>query len=480
MQPTSNDMDGLFRDAGANYPLKTGGGDFDAVFSRLQSGEGDADIPGVLPPLSPKKRKRYLWIWPLLLVLLIYPGYRLMKPNNAGDAATVNNTTKTEQQPVNRQAGQNKQTANQPEPGTTTTGVTAESGAATKSAGNNNNPVDEKSVTGQRSNNNADHTGAVTVTSGSTAKTTTLRNSRNKNTGGVKNAAGNNARNGAGVTENNNYNTAVTSNIHSSFTPQAAGNTTNEERSNIYLHPLDASIVLNPLSLQNSSDADKMFENAHRTPLKDSAAPMIHLRGKPGYRKGVYIGMQVAGDISTVKFEKGSVGYSAGILAGYRFSKRLSAEAGVMYSHKAYYSSGEYFKTDKINLPEHVTIINVDGYCNMIEVPVNVHYYFSVHEKSSWYAAAGLTSYFMNKEKYTSLYKRYNNEYTADWQRKNASKNIFSIMQLGAGYEHAAGVLGTLRVEPYLKVSLKGVGIGSLPLTSMGLNIGITKSLGRK
>ena len=49
-------------------------------------------------------------------------------------------------------------------------------------------------------------------------------------------------------------------------------------------------------------------------------------------------------------------------------------------------------------------------------------------------------------------------------------------MSLGVGYEHNIGNGTKLRVEPYLKIPLKGLGIGNMPITSSGLYIGISHS----
>jgi hypothetical protein len=48
-------------------------------------------------------------------------------------------------------------------------------------------------------------------------------------------------------------------------------------------------------------------------------------------------------------------------------------------------------------------------------------------------------------------------------------------LNFSAGYEQYLGKLGSLRIEPYLRIPLAGMGTGNLPITSAGLNIGITR-----
>ncbi len=50
-------------------------------------------------------------------------------------------------------------------------------------------------------------------------------------------------------------------------------------------------------------------------------------------------------------------------------------------------------------------------------------------------------------------------------------------MNVSVGYNRTLNKVGTLRIEPYLKIPIKGIGIGNLPITSTGLNIGITKKI---
>lgn len=193
---------------------------------------------------------------------------------------------------------------------------------------------------------------------------------------------------------------------------------------------------------------------------------------------GLYAGIIASPDISTVKGQRVSnVGYNAGLVFGYRLSRRLAVETGVLYEHKNYYSEASYFSTKKINIPSTMKLINVDGWCKMFEIPLNVRYVFSIKEKSSWYANVGVSSYIMSKESYDYKYEMYNSVTTKRWSFNNATRNWFSIIHVGVGYEHRLGAVGTLRVEPYLKMPAGGVGIGSLPLTSVGLNVGITRPL---
>jgi hypothetical protein len=208
------------------------------------------------------------------------------------------------------------------------------------------------------------------------------------------------------------------------------------------------------------------------TPVKEKVVTPVHVE------KGLYAGVVASPDISTVKLQRTSkVGYNFGLVAGYRVSKHIAVETGVLVERKYYYSEGSEFSTKKVPIPSDMKILDVDGWCKMIEIPVTVRYVFGIKEKSNWYVNGGLTSYIMGKESYDYTYKMYNTVTTKTWDYKNATRNWFSIIHVGVGYEHKLGAVGTLRVEPYLNIPAGGVGIGSLPITSVGLNVGITRPI---
>jgi hypothetical protein len=192
-----------------------------------------------------------------------------------------------------------------------------------------------------------------------------------------------------------------------------------------------------------------------------------------------YIGVLGAPDFSTVHYQsmKG-VGTTFGVLLGYSFNERWAVESGLYLDRKRYYTAGEYFNTEKVSMPTgYYKLLNVDGTCNMWEIPVNVRYNFSTSPRMKWFATAGLSTYLMTSENYT--YQVQNNWSTEDssWHIRRPSRYLFSIVNLSAGFEQRIGKIGNLRLEPYVRIPLSGIGTGNLPIMSAGLNIGFTRQL---
>lgn len=199
------------------------------------------------------------------------------------------------------------------------------------------------------------------------------------------------------------------------------------------------------------------------------------VQGKKKMKGRFYLSALVAPDVSTIKFQKvDALGYGGGLKLGYNINEKWSVETGVLWQHKEYYTDAEHFKTDKIYIPQNVKMINASGYCEMLEIPLDVRYDYKKSSRNNWYALAGLSTYLMMKEDYDYLMERNGQQYNYAKYYNKPSQYIFSIVNLGAGLEHKVGRAGSIRLEPYVKLPLKGMGVGSLPFTSSGVNIGFT------
>ncbi|GAA3926116.1 outer membrane beta-barrel protein [Chitinophaga oryziterrae] len=414
MQLLDDDMDELFRNAASQYPLKTDGQDWDAVMRRLSESSASEKKP------ASSFNRLLRWFWRPMLALLVLgvsiPSLKTgdLVPHTEAETGVTNNVVV---------------------PVTETTSKTV--------VGNNDVPVAEKvSKTGidtrikkQKINNNIY---APVI---------------------VANSANNNI-------------------VNKSIPERIVNNTTG-----ITLSGADNDIVP-PLSIHvlPSANAGEWNISAALQPVKQpvmTTSSVVEKMNVPvKVQKGLYAGIVASPDISTVKLQHVSkVGYNAGIVVGYRISRRVAVETGVLLERKYYYSDGSHFSTKKIPVPSDMKIINVDGWCNMIEIPVTVRYVFGIKEKSNWYVNGGLTSYIMNRESYAYKYEMNNWVDTKTWDYKNSTRNWFSIIHAGVGYEHRLGAVGTLRVEPYLNIPTGGVGVGNLPITSVGLNVGITRPI---
>jgi len=190
-----------------------------------------------------------------------------------------------------------------------------------------------------------------------------------------------------------------------------------------------------------------------------------------------YGGLVAGTDLSFIKYQKmQQAGYNVGLLVGYKFNK-LSIESGVTLDKKNYYTAGEYFDKEKIPFFRNAELLSAHGYCRMYEIPLNIKYDISSHKKHTWFATAGLSSYLMDKELYHYSYKQNGVNGYGSYPYLHTTKNWFSIVNVSAGYQLQMSPKSNLRIEPYYKTTLSGVGTGNLSITSVGLNVGITRRI---
>lgn len=479
MQYLDDNMDELFRKAAEEYPLKTPEPDWSRIESALQSGNNNP-----LPAGKDKTdRSRFLWLLLLLPLGFIYThniksGKGINKANIsvAGKSGNDKNNTQKENQLVTTNS--NIQYPDKTE--------ASDNNPISLERKTNDNPITLKNEkqSGKLFNHPKTTTNDLTTNNSSSnirnQKDITYENQRPKSKSRKDQKSGNL------ISVSNQDQQSISRNNRQSISDKSVSNKSisdNEEPSiSNNDQPLtaksDQQNVSNiPLKNTNPQPESLLTKNKDSIAINNTVAATKKNVIKVEKRKqhGLYISIIGAADVSTIKMQTvDHMGFGAGILVGYQFNKNWAIESGVLWDKKQYYSDGEYFDTKKTGIPPTVQVLNVDGACNMFEVPVSARYNFSFKKKGNFFATAGLTSYFMKKEEYYYYAKHGSSYYPAERTYKNSGNNLFSVMTLSAGYEYKLGKIGSLRTEPYLRLPLTGVGIGNLPISSIGLQVGIT------
>jgi Outer membrane protein beta-barrel domain len=217
--------------------------------------------------------------------------------------------------------------------------------------------------------------------------------------------------------------------------------------------------VIKPDTTKENKDAAKT------TPAK--------VKSKQKNDKAILLGLTAGMDISTVKFTYGSnAGYNIGFMGGYQFSKHWSVYTGVVYTKKNYKLNGKDYHPAHPYWTLYVNLEDVEGYCKMWEVPLQARYTFNPGTKATFFANAGLSSYFMTRQFYNYSWKNSMNQpMTGSWGTDSTFKHVFSILDISVGLEKSIGKHMNLQIEPYAKIPFGGVGFGNIRLSSFGVNL---------
>ena len=192
---------------------------------------------------------------------------------------------------------------------------------------------------------------------------------------------------------------------------------------------------------------------------------------------GFYAGIISGVDLSSIHFQNAKTGASKGFIIGFALNKNWSLESGLLWDTKRVYDNGTYFNPPGYTPTSGITITAVNGKSRLYELPVNVKYTIKSGDHN-FFATSGLSSYFMRAENYDYEYTQNNQPGGHNYlSYKNETKNWFGVANFSLGYAHKIGSNGSIRIEPYLKVPIKNIGIGNMPITSTGLNIGFIKTL---
>lgn len=195
-------------------------------------------------------------------------------------------------------------------------------------------------------------------------------------------------------------------------------------------------------------------------------------------RKGFYFGLLAGPELNTVKSQGvKKIGLNAGVLAGYRFNKSISVETGLSLSRKFYSTSGEHFSMKEIGpaMPSAMKVMEVDGNTQILEIPVHFRYEIFQNKKRSIYSLAGFSSLIVDQE--TNQYHTLLNgtEEMVYGIYKNNRAYFASSINLAIVYEQILGTKNLIRIQPYIQLPVKGVGVGDLQVMSSGLHVGITR-----
>ncbi|MEO5908002.1 MAG: outer membrane beta-barrel protein [Ginsengibacter sp.] len=433
MQNIENDMDDLFRRAAEKYPLKTGQPDWEGIDKRLSAS------PAIVESQVPVRKNNYKkWILFLLLTgISLLIGFMILNPGhrNYQDDKPINQQGDLNKKPVSKNNLTTSESSKEPD-------KSSKEIKATKSIANinekkeispGNTPAKENKII---SANLSGRKNEIVFSTKDPSKIVPDDYKRNNNTPYQKEVSP--------AIENTEKHSETKDKI---FLP---GN--NEEKT--------GQENIEPLSKNLLSVKKK------KTPAKPKSLK----------ENGFYAGVITGPDFSKVK--SGSFkgpGFSLGILAGYKINKSFFLETGFLSDTKIYSSEGNFFNEASASMPDGMIVNNLESRSKILEIPLKIGYVFYRKRNTNLFVATGIATYIMTKEKNNyNVTENGNPRKIVGLYEKNNLK-MPAVFSVSAGWEHHLPGVLKIRIEPYLKLPMQGIGVGKLPVTSAGIQIGLTR-----
>lgn len=199
-------------------------------------------------------------------------------------------------------------------------------------------------------------------------------------------------------------------------------------------------------------------------------------------------------DLTSVKGAgKSSLSQNVGLAYSYPLIKGLSVSVGAIYAKKNYKSAYSFYSPSN---PPQLTQFpsQVSAVCDVIDVPLTANYTVLKSKKVKFNVSAGLSSYFMLKEKYTFDYESeasyggkkgavygakssYDDKKSVSYEVNGENQHIFGVADFSISVEKKISNKINIGIKPFFKIPLTGIGYGNVDLQSKGVAFTLGLSL---
>jgi hypothetical protein len=126
-------------------------------------------------------------------------------------------------------------------------------------------------------------------------------------------------------------------------------------------------------------------------------------------------------------------------------------------------------------MPQGMDVMSLEGSSRFFELPVKFKYSVFQKNRSGVFLSTGISSYLMTREENDYHAMMNGSEQNMSGSYNNNRRYVAVMANIGAEYNYKIGKYTRLRIEPYLQIPLKGIGIGSMPVMTTGLHFGFMR-----
>lgn len=230
------------------------------------------------------------------------------------------------------------------------------------------------------------------------------------------------------------------------------------------------------VAVNKNDDLKKINNTKAVTTEQPKAQNKKNTNNTSGNKPSFYYGVAAGFEYNEVKNQTMTkAGLNGGIVLGLQIYPKIAIESGVQLSQKKYYSAGKFFKPKAGSMPANMFVNSVQSTSTIIEMPVSVKYNFSKKENTI-YGKAGISTYIITKEsnKYQAVVSGQQQEINSTYE--NNESYFASDLRISAGYQKRLAQKLNVRVEPFIQIPLRGIGVGNMPVTTMGMQLILTRN----
>jgi len=279
----------------------------------------------------------------------------------------------------------------------------------------------------------------------------------------------------SGASKQTNKHRALTENtIEQAPNGKATANTTPNTLS---IQKTLSNIILETDDKQRSIIQTTSISSGQIQPLIEKSGqelPLVEIDVKKPRQHQIKLGIVAGQEWSSVgMLTESKKGYKLGLELAYQFKNKFQLSTGFIVSKKKYETQATNYQAREARWVDDSAPQTVQGSCDIVEIPLDIAYYFKGYNQSSFFLNGGFNSYLMRKEWYDYEYEAGTDMQGLPtfWTGSMKNNHIFSVTNFSIGYQQVLNDKTTLQFAPYVQVPLTGIGDGQVKLFTTGLHM---------
>jgi len=225
--------------------------------------------------------------------------------------------------------------------------------------------------------------------------------------------------------------------------------------------------------------AAHVSDSALRAFTLKSTAPQLIRKSGVHINRSLEFGVLAAPDFASVNALAGDrPGSTIGLTIDYEFANHWYIGSGLLLDRKIFSAYAQDFHAPPNFYADNGMrgdVYLVKGAFEMLEVPLNLRYDFAISGSTFFFFSGGLSSYLLASQNNNYYYHMTWNPRSNECMPVSSPDKsyLFSALNLSMGVETGLSNSLSLLVAPYVKVPVRGIGVGQVQMSTVGINFSL-------